>query len=132
MLYKVIKYKFLNFIKNTSGFKHGFCSSKPYSQRKNPNFVADFSSALSFHPTTMAANRMQRIFRLRSPEKSFVSRISPRNPCLPAVIVVGLHTLQVYFPYQILPLFKYSSTSSFSRCLFEENFLLNSFFSLLR
>jgi len=37
---------------------------------------------------TLAANRMQRIFQLRSSEKSFVSRISPRNPCLPAIVVI--------------------------------------------
>ena len=52
--------------------------------------------------TTMAANRMQRIFQLRSSEKSFVSRVfsdmrvsssrsrshSTETPCLPAIIVV--------------------------------------------
>jgi len=32
---------------------------------------------------------MQRIFQLRSSEKSFVSRISQRNPCLPAVIAAA-------------------------------------------
>src|SRR3989338_3806643 len=44
----------------------------------------------------MAANRMQRIFQLRSSEKSFVSRISPRNPCLPAIIIFIFDYCKIY------------------------------------
>jgi len=54
--------------------------------RKNPK---SYDAGIFSRAAAMAANRMQRIFQLRSSEKSFVSRISPRNPCLPAIIAAA-------------------------------------------
>jgi len=44
---------------NNNGFKHGFFFEKSFSQRKNPNFVTDFSSALKFSPVLLEFSRVE-------------------------------------------------------------------------